>query len=311
MQLYGQLISTSAKSVRLVLRSAHSSSSSHPRFSLARSTLDPVISVAPTDASLRTLTLEYLSRVAISDIPKESIQSLLSFCEETLQNSHEEDGSLAHQIISDIFKAYKSLEDLSTPYLQWLVQLFDSIPEAADKYIGGSGKKSNVEEPIPAACSIKLSQDIAMSMFTFRTLSPCKPVSGICSHHLTTYAPLQCTAAFSLFQAYPRKLTAFGPDLVSKMVTTVSLDVPAPSQDNPKALRLFSDLKLAQVKTLVFLVILSRSQTVRIGFFCLRTAVLCFSLVLCTLCFSGQANGRAAPAGDLRFSFIDYEDVSV
>ena len=73
-------------------------------------------------------------------------------------------------------------------------------------------------------------------------------------------------AVFSLFQAYPKKLTVFGPDLVTKMVASISLDVPAPSEDNAKASRLYADLKLAQVKTLVFLVILSRSQTVRFYF---------------------------------------------
>lgn len=120
---------------------------------------------------MRSLTLEYISRVAISDIPKESIQSLLALCVETLQSSHEEDGALAQEIITDIFKAYKSLEDLSTPYLEWLVQLFDSIPAAAAKYIVGSGKKSKVEEPIQASCSIKLSQDIAISTFRLGDLS--------------------------------------------------------------------------------------------------------------------------------------------
>lgn len=214
---------------------------------------------------MRSSTLDYISRVAISDIPKESIQSLLALCVETLQSSHEEDGALAQEIVSDIFKAYKSLEDLSTPYLQWLVQLFDSIPAAATRYITGSGKKSKVEEPIQASCSIKLSQDIAMSKFRWSIYLSLLPLIDLL-HALTLtscFAFEHFSAAFSLFQAYPRKLNAFGPDLVSKMVSSLSLDVPAPSADNAKASRLYADLKLAQVKTLVFLVILSRSQTVR------------------------------------------------
>ena len=47
------------------------------------------------------------------------------------------------------------------------------------------------------------------------------------------------------------------------MVAAVSLDAPAPEGDNPKAIRLYAELKLTQVKTLVFLVILSRSQTAK------------------------------------------------
>ena len=176
MQLDGKLFYPSPKSVRV---SIMLTPTRRPFLTLNirmhSSTLAPLISVAPSDPSMRSSTLEYISRVAISDVPKESIQSLLALCVETLQSSHEEDGALAQQIVSDVFKAYKSLEDLSTPYLQWLVQLFGSIPAAATKYIVGSGTKSKFEEPIQASCSIKLSQDIAMSTFRWYDLSSLSP----------------------------------------------------------------------------------------------------------------------------------------
>lgn len=106
---------------------------------------------------MRSLALEYISRVAISDIPKESIQSLLALCVETLQSSHEEDGALAQEIITDIFKAYKSLEDLCTPYLEWLVQLFDSIPAAAANISSAAARNQRLRSPFkhPAASSYR------------------------------------------------------------------------------------------------------------------------------------------------------------
>jgi transformation/transcription domain-associated protein len=196
--------------------------------SLQQATLGPLLRArAQVDAAL----LEYVSRIPISDIPKDIITDLLKFCLETLNNSHEDNGAMALEILSDVFKAYKSsLEELSVGYLEWLVKLFDNIPDTVEKYITNHKKHKANDLPLPAVSSIKLSQDIAMT-------------------------------AFSLFQAYGRKLASFGPDLVSKMVSCISLSpVPIPPETST-AFQLYTEFKLSQVKTLIFLVILSRSQT--------------------------------------------------
>ena len=98
---------------------------------LQRATLAAVITAAPADPALRSAALEHISRINISDVPKESITPLIQLCVDTLQTSTEDDGALAQEILGDVFKAYKSLqgmEELTSPYLQWLVQLFDGLP---------------------------------------------------------------------------------------------------------------------------------------------------------------------------------------
>ena len=177
----------------------------------------------------RNTVVELFGRIPVSDIPKQNITELVKFCHSILWNDHEDNGAVAQKILGDVHKAYKTgLDELTPGYFDWLMKLFDNIPDAVDKYIihheGCLGKL------VPSIQSLKLSQDIAITVF-------------------------------SLFQSYNRRLSQYGEALVKSMVNAISLPGPQIQDVSAETMHIYTDFKVSQVKTLVFLVILCRSST--------------------------------------------------
>lgn len=207
---------------------------------LQKATLGPLLrSISKVEPNLqdascpendyRNMVIEMLGRIPLPDIPKHNITELVKLCHSILWNDHEEHGAVAQKILGDVHKAYKSGLDEQTPsYFDWLLKLFENIPTAIDKYI--VHHQESKETLIPSTQSIKLSQDIAMTVF-------------------------------SLFQSYNRRLGQYGEDLVKSMVRSILLPGPRTRDIQPGAMQMYIDFKISQVKTLVFLVILCRSST--------------------------------------------------
>lgn len=207
--------------------------------SLQKATLAPLLrSTALVEPNLhaakcpendyRNTVIEMLGRIPLSDIPKQNITDLVKFCHFTLWNDHEDNGAVAQKILGDVHKAYKTgLDELTPGYFEWLLKLFENIPDAVKSITSHEG---SVEKIIPSTHSLKLSQDIAVTVF-------------------------------SLFQSYSRRLSQYGEDLVTSMVRAISLPGPSPQEIPAEAMQWLIDFKVSQVKTLVFLIILCRSST--------------------------------------------------
>ena len=177
----------------------------------------------------RNMIIDMLGRIPLSDIPKQNIADLVKFCHSVLFEDNEDNGAVAQKILADVHKAYKTgLEELSAPYFEWLLKLYANIPIFVDQHLGQKSR-GKVQEIIPAVDSIKLSQDIALTVF-------------------------------SLFQSYSRRLAQYGEPLVASMVKLISLSEPSLDQASLSNMHMYTDFKISQVKTLVFLVILSRSS---------------------------------------------------
>ncbi len=177
----------------------------------------------------RNTIIEMIGRIPLTDIPKQNITELVKFCHSILWNDHEDNGAIAQKILGDVHKAYKNgLDELTPGYFDWLMKLFDNIPNVLDKYI--VHHQESLGKPIPSIESVKLSQDIAITVF-------------------------------SLFQSYNRRLSQYGEDLVKSMVNAISLPGPLPEDVPSATVQIYTDFKISQVKTLVFLVILCRSST--------------------------------------------------
>lgn len=177
----------------------------------------------------RNTIIDMIGRIPLTDIPKQNIAELVKFCHSILWNDHEDNGAIALKILGDVHKAYKNgLDELTPGYFDWLLKLFDNIPDALDKYI--VHQQDSLGKPIPSTESLKLSQDIAITVF-------------------------------SLFQSYNRRLSQYGENLVKSMVKAISLPGPLPEDVPSATMQIYTDFKVSQVKTLVFLVILCRSST--------------------------------------------------
>jgi len=214
-----------------------------PSVMLQRATLGPIISslglVKPEldrqsadslSNEYRNLVVEMLGRIPVSDIPKHCIPDLIRSCHCVLTEDNEENGAIAQKILADVHKSYKSgLEDVTNPYFEWLLKLFQNFPTQVQQQMKMASEGMQ-QGPIPAVHSMKIAQDIALTVF-------------------------------SLFQSYNRRLTQYGPDLVSVMAQAASIPGPALEDVKLEALPVYSDFRMAQIKALMFLIILSRSST--------------------------------------------------
>ena len=214
-----------------------------PSVLLQKATLSPIISslgivkpelgkqsVDTSNSEYRNLVVEMLGRIPVSDIPKQCIPDLIRSCHSVLTDDNEENGAIAQKILADVHKSYKNgLEDVTNPYFEWLLKLFQNFPSQVQQQMKMASEGIQ-QGPIPAVHSMKIAQDIALTVF-------------------------------SLFQSYSRRLTQYGPDLVSVMAQVASIPGPALEDVKPEALAVYSDFRMAQIKALMFLIILSRSST--------------------------------------------------
>ena len=178
----------------------------------------------------RSAVIEMIGRIPIGDIPRSCIPDLVKCCHVILEEDNEDNGIIAQRILADVHKSYKQgLEDITVPYFNWLLKLFAGLGESFDEHMKlvSSGNENPV---LPSVQSIKIAQDIAVTVF-------------------------------SLFQAYPKRLNQYGQELVSVMVAAASIAGPTLEDVPLKAMQVYTDFRMTQIKTLTFLMILSKSHT--------------------------------------------------
>lgn len=180
--------------------------------------------------SYRTYVIEMLGRIPIVDIPRQTIPDLVKSCYQILEEDNEDNGFIAHRIVAEIHKSYKQgLEDITRPYFEWLLKLFKGFQDSAIEILKMSDSGGD-HSSVPASRSMKIAQDVASTLFP-------------------------------LFQSYGRRLTQFGEELFAAMVKAASFAGPELNEVSQGSLSVYSDFRMAQVKTIMFLILLSRSPT--------------------------------------------------
>jgi hypothetical protein len=196
--------------------------------------------VESPENKFRSGVIELLGRIPVSELPKQKVTEILNACHRVLETDHEDNGVIIQRMLFDIHKSYKGyLEEQTGPFFKWLEGLFDALPatverqlEAASAPVNEKKSKKDKDEVIPplvpARESLKIAIDVALMVFY-------------------------------LMQAYPKRMAIHGPTLVPLMVKVVSLHGPDKDSVATNAVSVYSDFRLAQIKTLAFMTVVSRA----------------------------------------------------
>ena len=177
----------------------------------------------------RSSIVELLGRIPFLEIPKPSIPEVLHACHRVLETDHEDNGVIVQRVLFDIHKGYKGgLEEQTAPFFKWLESLFSNLAESANAQLEAAGKEGGNSRLVPAQESLKITIDVALMVFY-------------------------------LMQAYPKRMLLHGPALVPLMVKVVSLPGPNKEDVPASASSVYSDFRLAQIKTLAFMIVVSRA----------------------------------------------------
>lgn len=182
----------------------------------------------------RSAVIDLLGRVPLAEVPKSKVADLLHACQRVLETDHEENGVIVQRMLFDIHKSYKGfLEDQTGAFFKWLEGLFDAIPAAVDRQLAAAGAAMEGAPAglplVPARESLKITIDVALMVFY-------------------------------LMQTYPKRMTVHGPTLIPLMVKVVSLLGPERADVPDSAASVYADFRLAQIKTLAFMIVVSRAQ---------------------------------------------------
>jgi len=176
--------------------------------------------------SFRNSVLELMGRLPVNEVPKPRVTDLIHVCQAVLDEDHEDNGAIAQRLLFDIHKAHKqALEDATAPFFEWLKTLFEGMPAAVERQLAATG-----DEPKPllaARESMKIAQDVALMVFF-------------------------------LFQSYPKRMSQFGPALLPLMVNAAAMLGPDLDDVSPEAMPFYTDFRMAQIKTVLFIIALSR-----------------------------------------------------
>ena len=189
---------------------------------------------APLDCpenKFRSTVIELLGRVPLAEVPKNKIADLLHACQKVLETDHEENGVIVQRMLFDIHKSYKGfLEEQTGAFFKWLEALFEALPAAVDRQLAAAGTAMEGAPPalVPARESLKITIDVALMVFY-------------------------------LMQTYPKRMSVHGPTLVPLMVKVVGLPGPERADVAPSAASVYADFRLAQIKTLAFMIVVSRA----------------------------------------------------
>lgn len=180
----------------------------------------------------RSCLVEMLGRIPLSDIPKQNIRDLIKACQSILFEDHEDNGAIAQKVLADVHKTYKTgLEEFTSPYFDWLCQLFQNFPDYVARHLEKNPEGNEITGAlVPAIQSMKLAQEIALT-------------------------------AFALMQSYSKRLSQYGERLVRAMVDAISLEGPDLENVPKSAMQMYTDFRFAQIKTLIFVIVLSRSNS--------------------------------------------------
>jgi len=196
--------------------------------------------VESPENKFRSGVIELLGRIPVSELPKQKITEILNACHRVLETDHEDNGIIVQRMLFDIHKSYKGyLEEQTGPFFKWLEGLFDALPATVERQLEaastpvnekkGKKDKDEVIPPlIPARESLKIAIDVALMVFY-------------------------------LMQAYPKRMAVHGPSLVPLMVKVISLHGPDKNGVPTSATSVYSDFRLAQIKTLAFMTVVSRA----------------------------------------------------
>lgn len=196
--------------------------------------------VESPENKFRSGVIELLGRIPVSELPKQKVTEILNACHRVLETDHEDNGVIIQRMLFDIHKSYKGyLEEQTGPFFKWLEGLFDALPATVERQLEaasapvnekrGKKDKDEVIPPlVPARESLKIAIDVALMVFY-------------------------------LMQAYPKRMAIHGPSLVPLMVKVISLHGPDKDSVPTSASSVYSDFRLAQIKTLAFMTVVSRA----------------------------------------------------
>jgi hypothetical protein len=196
--------------------------------------------VESPENKFRSGVIELLGRIPVNELPKQKVTEILNACHRVLETDHEDNGVIIQRVLFDIHKSYKGyLEEQTGPFFKWLEGLFEALPatverqlEAASAPVNEKKGKKDKEEAIPALVpareSLKIAIDVALMVFY-------------------------------LMQAYPKRMAIHGQTLVPLMVKVVSLLGPDKDDVPASASSVYADFRLAQIKTLAFMIVVSRA----------------------------------------------------
>lgn len=190
--------------------------------------------VADPENAFRGAVLELLGRLPVAEVPKPNIPDLITACHHVLTDDHEDNGAVAQRVLFDVHKAYKqALEESTSPFFEWLKTLFEGLGGAASSQLEAAAKADpNGPRPLLAAKeSMKIAQEVALMVFF-------------------------------LFQSYPKRLAQYGPTLLPLMISVAAIPGPELADVPPAAMPAYTEFRMAQIKTMLFVIALSRSQVV-------------------------------------------------
>jgi transformation/transcription domain-associated protein len=191
----------------------------------------PPAMAAPAGAApnkFRSAVLALLGRLPAAEVPKPQLLDLMAACQGVLNDDHEDHGIVAQRLLFDIHKVHKQvLEDASAPFFEWLKAMYEGLPASAERQLVAAS--AGVPRPLlPARESLRMAPDIALMIFF-------------------------------LMQSYPKRLAQHGPTLLPLMLGVISVRGPDRADVPASAAGVYSDFRLAQIKTMAFIIVVSRS----------------------------------------------------
>lgn len=182
--------------------------------------------------NLRSDLLDLLSRIPLTEVPRQFIAELITLCHKVLKIDAEDNGLVAQRILFDIHKHFKqALEEQTAPLFDWLIELLTLLPASMERQIAGADEsvERNTRPFIPAKASGKLASEVTVMIYF-------------------------------LMQSYPKRVHQYGPSLVPLMVSLITMPGPNPEGLSLAARKPYTELRLVQIKMLALLLPLSRSQ---------------------------------------------------
>lgn len=207
---------------------------------------------------LRNIVVEILNRLPHSEVLRPFVQELLKVAMHVLTTDNEENGLICIRIIFDLLRNFRpTLENEVQPFLDFVCKIYQNF-RATVSYFFESGVVPTPPPPASGAVSSALSGDDVKPMEVSDQVGPPSGhvVQGLLnpstrSFKVVTESPL---VVMFLFQLYSRLVQTNIPHLLPLMVSAIS--VPGPDKIPPYLRNHFTELKGAQVKVCLSLLIL-------------------------------------------------------
>eukprot|EP00887_Chlorella_sp_A99_P004017 scaffold11.g4017.t1 len=221
--------------------------------------------IASTSATSLFHRASFPALMKVPELSKGSISELVPACHALLTHDHEEHGIVAQRLLFDVHKAYRGqLEEASGPFFEWLKQLYEGLPAAYRSLGLEAGAPPGGATLLPARASFKLASEARARRRRRRHAARARAREGP-----RGWRPLPGARACSgarvalmivfLLQCYPKRLQQYASALLPLMVQTAGIPGPELSAVADDRMGLYSDFRMAQIKTLAFLTVMARS----------------------------------------------------